>query len=315
MWTKYISTKHNAPYWFNQDTGESRWEEPREQLAERMLPNGHQISGGRQTSEVITKSGGEMAKSEGKSSSRKRPREEGENDQTVSPATESTPAPPCPEHLLWKRKYLFRDLGEEIVNELRMDEVSAFSITEVNSAATMTKVIFEALQQLKRRRGLEYTDTCILDGMSCVGGNTISFATKFDRVLSNELDKSRYSMLQYNAESVMHLRNIQFFNRSVLDVAFDRDDYDVLFLDPEWGGPDYKESEKPLILPISDQSMEEFCLSVLKRMPRVSMIALKLPLNYDNDYIRAFAAKHELSYTFETNGLRKMSLTLLTLRT
>ena len=286
------------PFWFNESTGESRWEEPPSEAA------------GESTQEP------EMT-------SRKRPRpvdgtQPAAADATAAPQTAradstpvETPTENCPEHLLWKRKYLFKGVNQDLVERIKMDEVSAFSITETHSAATMTALIWQGLQRCENFKRLYTGDSCILDGMACVGGNTISFATKFSRVVSNELDPNRFSMLQHNATAVMGLRNVDFMNGSVLDVAFERGDYDVIFLDPEWGGPDYKDKTN-LVLPISDQSMEDFCLDVLIRMPRVSLVALKLPLNYDNSFIEQFAKRNSLTYSFYTAGMKKMSLTLLT---
>lgn len=326
-WKKLVSSKYNAPYWFNAETGESRWVEPRELAAVAVAPQHAQ-------STPYTAIGAARL-----SRKRSRPNEEEEGkacvppqSKHVPPATELATEPAttvstegskaaksqsiqtenCPEHLLWKRNYLFKGLNADQVEQLRMDEVSAFSITETRSAAKMTDLIWHGLQRATRGKK-SIGDTCILDGMSCVGGNTISFATRFSRVLSNELDTTRFDMLKHNTRTVMKMENVEFLNRSVLEVGFERDDYDVIFLDPEWGGPDYKDSTN-MVLPISGESMEDFCLNVLNRMPRVTVVALKLPLNYDNGFIETFSKNNYLTYEFYTEGLKKMSLTLLTKR-
>ena len=72
------------------------------------------------------------------------------------------------------------------------------------------------------------------DGMACVGGNTISFAKKFHKVIANELDASRYNILQHNTKEVAGCSsNVEFRNESVLDLV-KQARFDVLFLDPEW---------------------------------------------------------------------------------
>lgn len=308
-WKQLISSKHNQPYWFNEVTGESRWEKPSDTATQHL----------------------ETLENDDARHCRKRPRvnEKGENDLNEKepyssavvvasaeadegnlPSLSNAQTQNCPEHLLWKRNYLFKGFRSDDVKQLKMDEVSAFSITETRSASCMTDLIWQGL--LRATHGIKRTgDSCILDGMACVGGNTISFATQFTRVISNELDTARFGMLQHNTRTVMKRDNVEFFNRSVLEIAFERNDYDVIFLDPEWGGPDYKDKTH-LVLPISGQSMEEFCLNVLSRMSRVSLVALKLPLNYDNKFIEAFSRENSLTYEFFTDGLKKMSLTLLT---
>ena len=78
------------------------------------------------------------------------------------------------------------------------------------------------------------------------------------------------------------------------------------------GGPDYKEKNN-LRLTISDVPMEDFILQVFKNSSFVSMVALKLPTNYDNGYLKEFAESNSLSYQFFNNHkkFRKMTLTIL----
>ena len=67
-----------------------------------------------------------------------------------------------------------------------------------------------------------------------MGGNTISFAKKFRKVIANELDVSRYHILQHNTKEVAGCSsNVEFRNESVLDLV-KQARFDVLFLDPEW---------------------------------------------------------------------------------
>ena len=79
----------------------------------------------------------------------------------------------------------------------------------------------------------------ILDGMACVGGNTISFAQdhRFLKVISNEFNENRYAMLVHNVHQVMGLRQVEIHHSSILHLAVSnlRNQYDIVFLDPEWG--------------------------------------------------------------------------------
>ena len=104
------------------------------------------------------------------------------------------------------------------------------------------------------------TELTILDGMACVGGNTISFSKGFKRVMSNELDEGRVGLLKHNVVTVMGCKNVEFFNASILELVR-HVEFDVLFLDPEWGGPSYKDVAN-LRLTISDVAMEDFVLQV-----------------------------------------------------
>jgi predicted RNA methylase len=325
-WSKQISAKHGGKeYWFNSATGESRWTPP-----EEWTNVCSDQSNKRSFQETISESIGKNEQRGGQTSP-KRLKESVSIDEAHSipisnPVTSSEShesshesrgsgelSGDCPPDLLWKRNYLFRGLPETTVSRLRMDVVASFSITESNSAKVMTKVIADAFLQLHQRssRGVALVPCTIFDGMACVGGNTISFSGAFQGVLSNELDPNRFSMLKHNVADVMACRNVQFFNRSILEVAMERDDYNILFLDPEWGGPDYKEKTN-LRLVISATPLEDFCLDVFRRKKNVDIIALKLPINYDNDFIKEFAERNNLNYAFFDRNLKRMTLTILT---
>jgi hypothetical protein len=324
-WRECYSAKQKAKYWFNSVTGESRWTStdsnhvPSREVQERKTPNddksewtegfsqthkrkfwyNHQNEEYKWDTEINFDHNSDAGPE-----SKKRQTEEPNSTLAKSnPAETVPPIEACPEALLWKRQYLFRSLSADQISNLRMDDVAAYSVTEVQSAETITRLLRGALP-IDR-------SVAILDGMACVGGNTISFASAFDRVLSNEMNPRRYEMLEHNVRNVLKLENVTFFNQSILDLAFSRSDYQILFLDPEWGGPDYKDKVN-LRLVISDEPLEDFCLRVFQRCPHVSVVGLKLPVNYDNGFIREFARKHGLKYTFYSEHLKRMTLTVLT---
>ena len=207
----------------------------------------------------------------------------------------------CKRELVSKRDYLFRGVPDKVREMLVIDDVSSFSVTE--------SVCADKISLLIARSCGGYSDTLtILDGMACVGGNTISFAKRFRRVIASELNYMRFLMLQHNTKKVLRLNNITYFNGSVLNIAF-TEVYDILFLDPEWGGPDYR-SETSLRLNISDEPIEDFCLRVMESKPLLKLIAIKLPTNYDYQYLEECVQLHGYQYKLFTE-LTKMTLAII----
>jgi len=97
---------------------------------------------------------------------------------------------------------------------------------------------------------------------------------------------------------------------SILDLALLREiEYNVLFLDPESGGPDYK-LQTMLRLTISNNSLEDFILRVFEKKESVNMIAIKLPLNYDNNYLKEQIQQNNL-LKYSYYELNKMTLTII----
>jgi len=207
----------------------------------------------------------------------------------------------CKRELVSKRDYLFRGIPEKVRNLIVIDDVSSFSVTESTCADKMSLIIARSCGG--------YSDSLtILDGMACVGGNTISFSRRFRKVLTCELDDLRFSMLQHNSRKVLGLKNVTLINGSVLEVAL-AEVYDILFLDPEWGGPDYRH-EQSLRLTISEEPLEDFCMRVMESKPALKVIALKLPVNYDYPHLEQCVELHGYQYTLHTE-LTKMTLAIL----
>ena len=81
--------------------------------------------------------------------------------------------------------------------------------------------------------------------------------------------------------------NITFYNDSYLNV-YKNLKQDVIYLDPPWGGLDYKNSEK-LAFKLGDMKLEDLCDDIMKNK-LCKLLILKLPYNYDLDTF-----KHKLS--------------------
>jgi len=227
-----------------------------------------------------------------------------ESEQKAIGSIDSTPKKvlKCPPALIRARDSLFQGLTWRQRSKIVIDAVAVFSVTESGMAEKMTATIKQIAEKVKPE------DNVIFDGMACVGGNTISFAQSFRTVLSNEYDPSRYEMLCYNVKDVLEIQNVTFFNGSIIDLAF-TEHYDVLFLDPEWGGPDYKHKSN-VQLNISGVGVDAFCLRVLHGCARVHTVALKLPVNYDNNSLKQATEAAGFTYMLLTN-YQKMTLTIL----
>ncbi len=204
----------------------------------------------------------------------------------------------------YKRDYLFKNLPEKKRRMIEMDNVSYYSVTDSESADQISEFLVDHLPTK------DPAQMTIFDGMACIGGNTFSFAKYFGKVLSNELNPTRFEMLRRNILDVLQIGSIvtSITNMSILDAAFSTDitHYDVLFLDPEWGGPDYK-NFKELQLKIGESVLiEEFVLDVFRRRPSCEYVLLKLPLNFDIDHF-----VEEIGYPHFILHLRKMLVILI----
>jgi len=192
-----------------------------------------------------------------------------------------------------KRDYLFKFVPPAIRNLLKLDEEAAYSVTDMYTADKITRDI------------LCYTGcTVICDATACIGGNTASFARSFKHVVAIERDKTRYEFLVNNMEA-LQAHNVKCVHGDALDevswVHNTYSTYDVIFIDPPWGGPEYKH-QTVLDLQLSGVPLEDVCR---RWAPYTKFFALKTPTNFDEQkFTRLTSDFLELKHK---NTLRKVT--------
>jgi len=155
--------------------------------------------------------------------------------------------------------------GSDINNLPKYDQEGLWSITYPKEADHISNLIELEIGK----------DSTIVDATAGVGGNTISFAKHFAKVVSIELCKSRFELLSNNVQ-VYNLSNVSLINGNCLDYI--NGDYQGYFLDPPWGGPDYKHNYETKIK-LGDYTLEQ----VVHKIKNINekTIFIKLPFNYD----------------------------------
>ena len=167
---------------------------------------------------------------------------------------------------------------KEKASNLMIDDESIYYISVREYAEKTTDIIKNHLVEL----GYTPSKTIITDAMAGVGGNTISLSKNFKFVYAIEFEKDRSIMIRNNIK-IYNCENIKVINDDCMNVLRHISNHHVIFLDPPWGGSDYK-NHALLRLQINNEPLESVCnkLTDPKYMKKVpSMIVLKLPKNYD----------------------------------
>lgn len=152
-------------------------------------------------------------------------------------------------------------------------------------------------------------EVTIFDGTSGVGGDVIALGRVFGKVIGCELDEKRFKMLKNNVE-VYNLNNTTVVNEDCLNLVFDLNYLDVVYMDPPWGGRSYKD-EDSLRLHIGDRSIESIVVDLLddtrsKSANKLKEIVFKLPKNYDLYYLYNSTRQAKRSTTILMYELEKM---------
>lgn len=213
----------------------------------------------------------------------------------------------APDELKYRFKFLFGDLSHNDLLKIRMDKTSTYSVSDYQTAKEITKIILKI-------HGIN-KNSIIVDGTSCVGGNVISFAKTFKHVYAIEFDKSRSKLLQNNIDVYKLSKKVTVYNGDATKLYLDLPKVDIWFLDPPWGGLDYKKN-KQLDLYLSGINISDFCI-MLKDC--ANYIVLKLPKNFSIDNLKKVLDKQnkkkrhvELS---KVHNLKKMLILVLKIKT
>jgi tRNA/tmRNA/rRNA uracil-C5-methylase (TrmA/RlmC/RlmD family) len=220
-----------------------------------------------------------------------------------------------------KKDFLFRFVQSDIRKSLLLDDEALFSTTDQVTADKITRDILKFVPK----------GATITDATACIGGSTYSFAQNFSNVIAIEYDKTRYEYLQYNM-SILPLypssqqyspqqHNLQSNIWTVLSdpkysisthvecrngdalIECTKQFQDAIFIDPPWGGPEYK-TLPSVELYLSGLPLSEVCY---KFQYYTKYIILKVPVNFDEtSFIKNTQTFMDLVY--KNGQLRKMHL-------
>jgi len=154
-------------------------------------------------------------------------------------------------------------------SKLKLTEEGEYSVTRRRDADRIINIMKHVVGNLKTKS--------ITDATGCVGGDTIHFGLNFHYVNSIEINKENFEAL-YNNVKEYNLQNVNVHNGDA--VTLFNWSTDVLYIDPPWGGPNYRE-QKNLDLFVSEKRIDEWITEILLRRNRPSYIFLKLPNNYN----------------------------------
>jgi 16S rRNA G966 N2-methylase RsmD len=164
-----------------------------------------------------------------------------------------------------KRDFLFKFLPKTIRSQLRLDNEALYSVTDQLTADKITQEILHYVP----------STAIITDGTACVGGNTFSLSRAFQYINAVELDKLRFHYLKHNMK-LLGVENITFYKADLLKIVSQLEQ-DLIFIDPPWGGPEYKTKDK-IDLELSGIPLADVCI----RLSTTSrFIALKTPVNFN----------------------------------
>jgi len=136
------------------------------------------------------------------------------------------------------------------------------------------------------------SNNMILDMTAGCGGNTISFCNYFNNVVAVENNDDRFNILKTNLECYNY-NNYKLIKGDSIECIDNI--YDVFFIDPPWGGPDYKKFNN-IELYLSNVKIND----IVAIIPNNKLVVLKLPFNYN---ISELTDKYKLLLKLEIKNI------------
>ena len=144
--------------------------------------------------------------------------------------------------------------------ELQMTDIGTYSISEPDIANWITENIINMYMFYSEKKNTK--DVVIIDGTAGIGGNVLSFAKQFKRVVGVELNKVHYRVLKNNVIEALRYENVELHNMDTYNFlknnVYDGDkEKTIFYFDPPWGGPSYKTKDL-LHLTMCDMYLSKF---------------------------------------------------------
>ena len=154
--------------------------------------------------------------------------------------------------------------GSVDYSRLQVTDEGSYSITRRRDADHIIQIIKNTVCDCETKS--------ITDATGCIGGDTLNFAGVFREVHSIELNIDNYEALKNNV-GVYGFTNISLYHGDCTEVY--KWASDVLYIDPPWGGPNYRTIEN-LNLYLGKIRLDEWLEDIMSGPYRPSFIFLKV---------------------------------------
>jgi 16S rRNA G966 N2-methylase RsmD len=196
-------------------------------------------------------------------------------------------------HAVEMTKYFPTVPGVNLGN-LKIHEVGKYSVTRPRDADDVLQTLLKFIDMSSCPAPKERKHTLsIIDATACVGGDTISFASAFQKVISVEKDPNTFELLKNNIGVYKLLHDkvlpinadfVELLKHEALPFPVD-----IIYMDPPWNpeGQPWHSGLKKLMLKLSDMPVYDVVRLAMRNTP-ARTVAVKVPQNFD---FRTFVKK------------------------
>lgn len=181
-------------------------------------------------------------------------------------------------------KLMFPEKAGVDYEQLKLTPEGEYSITKRPDGKKIIQHMRSLVGSLKNKT--------IADLTGNVGGDTIMFGMQYKHVDSYEWNPENYEVLKHNV-GIYDLKNVSLHAGDSTELFHKH--VDVLYADPPWGGPEYKE-KKELDLFLGKTSISHFLKKVTESEWKPEYIFLKVPANFMFDSLKILPVKKIMKF-------------------
>lgn len=191
------------------------------------------------------------------------------------------------------------------MSKLKIDEETLCYITAPFESGKIGNLIIDKMKKYNK----EPKEITIVDATACVGGDTITFCNLFGYVFPIEENNERYEHLKNNLKvyGFLDINAYPILGNSLDVIPNIERPINVIYVDPPWGGPDYKNLNK-LELTFGGKDLDVVVKELFNTSHHIKLVTLKLPKNYDH---LNFSTKLGINYKISIHSLRKMDIVMI----
>jgi 16S rRNA G966 N2-methylase RsmD len=182
---------------------------------------------------------------------------------------------------LWKKIYPYKKNIK--LHDYKLSNIGKYSIIYPNDANHIAKII---------RSYIPKKNATITDATANMGGMTMAFSDFFDKVNAVEIVPFHCKILENNIKVYGAQDKVKIWCDDYIDIA-DTIEQDVVFFDPPFGGPDYKNAI------IMDLFLDNISIADIAKylLDRKLIVAVRVPFNYDIKHLVKLTEKSDI-YVF-----------------
>ncbi len=165
-------------------------------------------------------------------------------------------------------------LKDKLKDNFKVNKEGSFSITRPHESEQIIQIVKQKVGSLE--------NMIITDATACMGGDLVNFSKECRFVNGVEVDPENFELLIENAKR-FNCHNVILFCQDYIDI-FKSLKQDIIYMDPPWGGVDYKTKES-IKLKIGDTNLWSL-LKQIREKQLAKYVFVKVPLNVSLDFIK-----------------------------